>query len=83
MSACMQDVLRQPFGICDVQHEIDVRGGFFPLMHLFPSEASLPGMSIPWQPPDKQLQQWLANSNAYQAAAVDLETAHQSQAFRM
>lgn len=72
----LQAAMSKPLGPSDVSAEVSVRGGLFPLMHLFPSEDDHPGLSIPWQQEDHQLQQWLVNSQAYQQAVYDLQTAH-------
>jgi hypothetical protein len=66
----------RPVSTADVSAELEVRGGLFPLMHLFPSEASHPGISIPWEQQDAALQGWMVNSSAYQAAVAELEAAH-------
>jgi hypothetical protein len=66
----------RPVTTADVAAELDVRGGLFPLMHMFPCEATHPGISIPWEPQDVALQGWLAQSSSYQAAAAELEAAH-------
>lgn len=68
--------MSRPVSISDVQQELSVRGGLFPLMHLYPNETSHPGSSIPWQPEDTRLQQWLKADAAYQAAAALLPTCH-------
>lgn len=54
--------------ISEVEAELQLRGGFIPLMHLFPSEEDVPGLSIPWTPADTQLREWLGTSPLYQAA---------------
>lgn len=68
--------MSRPVSITDVEQELSVRGGLFPLMHLFPSEQTHPGSSIPWQPVDIKLQQWLQHNAAYQAAATELTACH-------
>lgn len=44
-------------------------------LHIYPPQHP-PGSSIPWQPEDLRLQQWLANDTVYQAAAAELHTCH-------
>ncbi|KAI8462616.1 MAG: tubulin-tyrosine ligase family-domain-containing protein [Monoraphidium minutum] len=56
--------------LSEVEAELQLRGGFLPLMHLFPREDALPGLSIPWTPADAALAAWAAASPAYQAAAA-------------
>jgi hypothetical protein len=56
--------------ISEVEAELALRGGFVPLMHLFPREEGHPGLSIPWTPADDRLREWAAGSEAYQAAAA-------------
>ncbi len=72
----LQAAMARPVSTADVEAEMSVRGGLLPLMHLFPSQQSHPGNSIPWQPEDQKLQQWLATSAAYAAAAGELRHAH-------
>ncbi|KIY98981.1 hypothetical protein MNEG_8982 [Monoraphidium neglectum] len=54
--------------IPEVEAELQLRGGFFPLMHLFPREEDTPGLSIPWTPADARLREWMASSSTYQTA---------------
>jgi hypothetical protein len=68
--------MSRPVSISDVQQELSVRGGLYPLMHLYPNEWTHPGSSIPWTHQDIKLQQWLAHDPAYQAAAAELSTCH-------
>lgn len=72
----LQEAMSRPVSITDVQQELSVRGGLFPLMHLYPNETSHPGSSIPWTPEDVRLQQWLASNAAYQEAAAALPSCH-------
>jgi hypothetical protein len=72
----MQGAMCRPVGTADVAAELDVRGGLSPLMHLFPSEATHPGISIPWEQQDTALQAWLLQSSSYQAAVAELDAAH-------
>jgi hypothetical protein len=81
MSPCsthllLQGAMCRPVTAADVASELQVRGGLFPLMHMFPSDATHPGISIPWEAQDVALQAWLAQSSSYQAAAAELEAAH-------
>lgn len=72
----LQGAMARPVGVSDVAAELEARGGLLPLMHLFPCEASHPGTSIPWEQQDAALQAWLGSSSSYQAAAAELEAAH-------
>jgi hypothetical protein len=56
--------------LSEVEAEIARRGGFVPLMHLFPTEEGNPGLSIPWTAADVALREWAAGSAAYAAAAA-------------
>lgn len=67
-----EEAMSRPVSIADVQQELSVRGGLFPLMHLYPNEQTHPGSSIPWQQDDLRLQQWLTHNAAYHAAAAEL-----------
>ncbi|WIA39416.1 hypothetical protein OEZ86_005519 [Tetradesmus obliquus] len=71
-----EGAMARPVGVSDVAAELEARGGLLPLMHLFPCEASHPGTSIPWEQQDAALQAWLGSSSSYQAAAAELEAAH-------
>jgi hypothetical protein len=65
---------REPVGheatIPEVQAELAARGGFVPLMHLFPREEDTRGLSIPWTRADGALREWADGSAEYQAAAA-------------
>ena len=69
--------MSRPVGIADVLSELSARGSLFPLMHLFPTEDEHPGLSIPWTREDQQLRHWIPGSQLYQAAAKELENAHE------
>ena len=56
----------------EVESEFKQRGGFLPLMHLFPTEEQVPGLSIPWTAADARLRAWTETSPEYQAAAAAL-----------
>ena len=55
----------------EVESELQLRGGFLPLMHLFPQEEEYPGLSIPWTPADQQLQAWMRGSALYRECIAD------------
>jgi hypothetical protein len=66
---CMlQEATGHEATIPEVEAELQLRGGFFPLMHLFPREEDTPGLSIPWTPADARLREWMASSSTYQTA---------------
>ncbi len=56
--------------IPEVEAELRARGGFVPLMHLFPTEADTPGLSIPWTRADAALRAWARGSSLYADAAA-------------
>lgn len=56
----------------EVEAEMQRRGGFVPVMHLFPRQAQHPGLSIPWTAADQQLEHWMAGSQVYKAAAAQV-----------
>ena len=57
--------------LAEVEEELQLRGGWLPLMHLFPSPEHHPQVAIPWTEADKALQQWLKTSSLYQEAIRD------------
>lgn len=57
--------------LAGVEAELQLRGGFLPLMHLFPDEQHHPGLSIPWTAADRELHAWAHTSPTYQAAIAD------------
>lgn len=71
-AAPAQEPSSQESSIADVEAELALRGGFHPLMHLFPSEEQLPGLAVPYTPADARLRDWMRGSGAYQAAAAAL-----------
>lgn len=58
--------------VAEVEAELRARGGFAPLMHLFPTEESVPGLSVPWTAADRRLREWAAGSALYAEAAAAL-----------
>lgn len=63
-----QETMGHEASLSEVEAELQLRGGFMPLMHLFPTEEDIPGLSIPWTRADDRLREWLGTSSAYQAA---------------
>lgn len=56
----------------EVAAELQRRGGFVPLMHLFPHSTDKHlQASVPWTAADKELQAWIARSHLYQQVLAD------------
>lgn len=54
----------------ELEAELRARGGFVPVMHLFPTDEDFPGLSIPWTAADRRLREWAAGSELYAEAAA-------------
>jgi hypothetical protein len=52
----------------EIEEELRRRGGWYPLMHLFPHPEQYPEVELPWSDEDKKLQEWIKSSSAYQEA---------------
>jgi hypothetical protein len=52
----------------EVEEELRVRGGWLPLMHLFPYADEYPGVKLAWSEHDKELREWAKSNKEYQQA---------------
>jgi hypothetical protein len=55
----------------EIEEELSRRGGWCPLMHLFPHPGQYPDVVLPWSNADKRLQDWMLSSNIYQEAIAE------------
>jgi hypothetical protein len=49
----------------EIAEELHRRGKWVPLMHLFPTDATHPGLNVSWTPADLELQGWMRESSIY------------------
>jgi hypothetical protein len=51
--------------MAEIEEELQRRGKWVPLMHLFPTDATHPSLNISWTPADLELQSWMRESPTY------------------